>query len=108
MRARGVVVSVLAAVALGYGIGGQSSASADAKPVPATAAAAAVAAKPKPKTKPKPVAIMPLAEWRAVLKSDGWTRMAPNPFPKHGECWAIMPDGDTAVVVCRDGFTAVS
>jgi hypothetical protein len=106
MRARGVVVSVLAAVALGYGIGGQSSASADAKPVPATAAAAAVAAKPKPKT--KPVAMMPLAEWRAVLKSDGWTRMAPNPFPKHGECWAIMPDGDTAVVVCRDGFTAVS
>jgi hypothetical protein len=106
MRARGVVVSVLAAVALGYGIGGQSSASADAKPVPATAAAAAVAAKPKPKT--KPVAMMPLAEWRAVLKGDGWTRMAPNPFPKHGECWAIMPDGDTAVVVCRDGFTAVS
>jgi hypothetical protein len=106
MRARGVVVSVLAAVALGYGIGGQSSASADAKPVPATAAAAAVAAKPKPK--PKPVAIMPLADWRAVLKGDGWTRMAPNPFPKHGECWAIMPDGDTAVVVCRDGFTAVS
>jgi hypothetical protein len=51
---------------------------------------------------------MPLADWRAVLKGDGWTRMAPNPFPKHGECWAIMPDGDTAVVVCRDGFTAVS
>lgn len=97
MRARGLVISVLAAVALGYGFGAANhGGTADAAP-----------AKPVTTASAKP-ATTGLTAWRHNLRAEGFTRLSRNPFPKHGECWAVIPDGDTAVVVCRDGYAATS
>ena len=52
--------------------------------------------------------VMSTSKWRKNLKAEGFEKMPKGVIKKHGECWYIAPDGDTAVVVCRDGYVTTS